>query len=275
MADSPTLKSTLDASQVTIYNAAVYVSGEPYAGLDNFVDVKESINGAGVEFTFYTNLSAATTALTDGTDVEAVAMADAKVTVTPAEYGNVITTTKLANTSTAGKADIGAAKLVGRNMGETQSKQICAILEAGTNSTAAATSGTLAKADIRGAVVKLQSASIAPFDGIRYVLMVNPAQKADIQDGINTIVQYTDAEMALGNRAGEYEGCIVVAHPQITAGTAVVFGQNALAKAEAVAPMPTIVEGTDKLGRTRHYGWYGVYKYSILDQNAVQVITGC
>lgn len=270
-----TTKAILDASQVTIYDAMVRVSGEPYAGLDNFVDVKESVNGAGVEFTFYTNLSAATTALTDGTDVTSTEMADAKVTVTPAEYGAAITTTKLANTSTAFKADRGAAMLVGRNMGETQSKQICAILEAGTNTTAAATSGTLAKADIRAAVVKLQAASIAPFDGIRYVLMVNPAQKSDIQDGINTIVQYTDAEMALGNRAGEYEGCIVVSHPQVTAGTAVVFGQGALAKAVAVEPAPTIVEGTDKLGRLRHFGWYGVYKYGILDQNAVQVISGC
>lgn len=268
-----TLKSTLDASQVTLYDAAVRVSGMPYMGLDEFVTVEESIDGAAVEFTFYTNLSEATTALTDGTEATAVAMADSKVTITPAEYGNVITTTKLANTSTAGKADLGAAKLVGRNMPETQSKQIIAKLEAGTNSTAAGTVGTLGKADLRTAFQKLEVASIGKF-GMRYVALVNPAQVTDLKDVYNTIVQYTDAEKALSGVVGELEGFTIVSHPQVTAGTVVCFGQDAIGKAVAVNPDTTIIDGNDNLARTRHYGWYGLYEYGVLDQNAVQVITG-
>ena len=53
------------------------------------------------------------------------------------------------------------------------------------------------------------------------------------------------------------------------------FRSYAVAKAVAVEPDITIVEGTDNLGRTRHYGWFGIYNYGILDGNAVQEITGC
>lgn len=268
-----TLKTTLDDSQVTIYDAAVRISGEPFEGLDNFVTEDVSVNGAGVEFTFYSNLSAATTPLTDGTEATAVAMTDSKVTVTPAEYGNVITTTKLANTSTGGKADLGAAKLVGRNMGETQSQQIIDILEAGTNATAAAAPGTLAKGDLRIAFEKLETSTIGKF-GLRYVAFINPAQISDIKDDYNTIVQYTDAERALSGIVGELEGFAIVSHPQVTAGTVVCFGMDAVAKATSTNPDTTIIDGTDNLNRTRHYGWYGIYEYGVLDQNAVQVITG-
>jgi len=268
-----TLKSTLDDSQVTIYDAAVRVSGQPYEGLDNFVTEGQSVDGAGVEFTFYSNLSEATTALTDGTEATATAMTDSKVTVTPKEYGNVITTTRLANTSTAGKADLGAAKLVGRNMPETQSKQIITILEAGTNATAAGSAGTLAKGDLRTAFEKLETATIGKF-GMRYVALVNPAQVSDIKDDYNTIVQYTDGEKALSGIVGELEGFAIVSHPQVTAGTVVCFGADSIAKATAVNPDTTIIDGNDNLGRTRHYGWYGIYEYGVLDQNAVQVITG-
>lgn len=268
-----TLKTTLDASQITLYDAAVRVSGLPYAGLDNFVSVEESANGAAIEFTYYDKLAAATTALTDGTEATAVALADSKVTVTPKEFGNVVTTTRLANTSTAGKADLGAGKLVGRNMMETQSKQIINVLEAGTNTTAAGTLNTLAKTDLRAAFEKLETASIGKF-GMRYIALMNPAQVSDIKDVYNTIVQYTDAEKALSGVVGELEGFTIVSHPQVTAGTVVCFGEDAIAKATAVAPDTTIIDGNDNLGRTRHYGWYGIYDYAALDQNAIQVITG-
>ena len=268
-----TLKTTLDDSQVTIYDQAVRISGQPYSGLDNFVNEGVSVDGAAVEFTFYTNLSEATTALTDGTEATAVAMADSKVTVTPKEYGNVITTTRLANASTAGKADIGAGRLVGRNMMETMSKQIINALADGTNTTAAATSGTLAKADLRGAFERLELNSIGKF-GTRYVAMVNPAQASDIKDDYIGITQYTDAERALSGVVGELEGFTVVSHPQVPAGTVLCFGQDALAKATCIDSDTTIIDGTDNLGRTRHYGWYGLYEYSVLDDNAIEVITG-
>ena len=268
-----TLKTTLDASQVTIYDQAVRISGMAYEGLDNFANVMESIDGAAVDFTYYSDLAVADTALTDGTEATAVAMSDSKVTITPKEYGNVITTTRLANTSTAGKADLGAAKLVGRNKGETVASQFIATLSAGTNATAAATAGTLAKGDLRKAFEKLETARIGKF-GTRYVAFCHPSQVSDIKDDYNGIVQYTDAERALSGVVGELEGFTIVSHPLVAAGTVVCFGQDAMAKAWNIVPDTTIIDGNDNLGRTRHYGWYGIYEYGILDQNAIQVITG-
>ena len=200
-------------------------------------------------------------------------MSDSKVTVTPKVYGSVISVSRLANASTAGKADLGAAQLISRNMMETQSAQIIAALEAGTNTTAAATAGTLAKTDLRGAFQRLETDSIGKF-GMRYVALVNPAQVSDIKDDYNTIVQYTDAEKALNGVVGELEGFTIVSHPQVTAGKVVCFGVDALAKAVALEADGTIVDGTDNLGRMRHYGWLGIYDYAILDNNAVEVITG-
>ena len=268
-----TLKTTLDASQVTIYDAMVRVSGQAYTGLDEFVTVKQSIDGAAVDFTYYDRLSAATTPLTDGTEATATAMADTKVTVTPKEYGAVITNSKLAQASTAGKANLAAAKLVGRNLFETVARQVIAAGEAGTNTTAAASAGTLAKGDLRIAFEKLESARIGKF-GMRYVALVNPAQVSDVKDNYNTIVQYTDAEKALSGVVGELEGFTIVSHPLVTVGTVVCFGEDAFAKAVAVEPDTTIIDGNDNLGRLTNYGWYGIYDYAILDQNAVQVITG-
>jgi len=268
-----TLKTTLDDSQVTIYDQAVRISGIPYTGLDEFASVQISVNGAAAIFTYYSDLAAATTALTDGTEATATAIADSKVTITPAEFGNVITTTPLANVSTAGKADLAAARLVGRNMGETMAKQFISTLEAGTNTTAAGTAGTLAKTDLRGAFERLETARIGKF-GMRYAALVHPSQVSDIKDDYNTIVQYTDAERALNGVVGELEGFTIVSNPLVTAGTVVCFGTDAIGKAVAMDAGSTIVDGTDNLNRQRHYGWYGIYQYGIIDQNAVEVITG-
>lgn len=268
-----TLKTTLDASQVTIYDEMVRVSGQAYTGLDNFVSEKKSVDGAAVDFTFYDKLSVATTALTDGTEATATAMADSKVTITPKEYGAVITNSRLTQSSTAGKANAAAAKLVGRNLFETIARQFIAAGEAGTNTTAASTAGTLAKGDLRAAFTKLETARIGKF-GMRYIALVNPAQVSDIKDEYNTIVQYTDSEKALSGVVGELEGFTIVSHPLVTAGKVVCFGEDAIAKATAIEPDTTIIDGNDNLGRLVNYGWYGLYEYGVLDNNAIQVITG-
>ena len=67
---------------------------------------------------------------------------------------------------------------------------------------------------------------------------------------------------------------MIIEDRAVTAGTVVCYGDNALGKSESVATNPTIVDGTDNLGRIRNYGWYGIYEYGIVDQNALQVISG-
>lgn len=271
-----TTNATLDDSQVVIYDQAVIVSGQNQASLDadGSVTLGGSINGGSNEFTIYTKLSPITTALTDGTDVTPVSMADAKVTITPKEYGNVITTTRLAGAATDGKADLGAAKLIGINIQESPNARGVAVLEAGTNSTAAATSGTLAKTDLRSRYTALKTAGVLPFQDGKFRARVNPAQVEDIKDVYTAIVQYKNPENALSGEVGALEGFTIIEDNAVTAGTVICYGDNGLGKSESVATDTTIVEGTDRLGRERNYGWYGIYDYGIVDQNAVQLITG-
>jgi N4-gp56 family major capsid protein len=219
-------------------------------------------------------MSAATTPLTDGTEAGSTTMTDTKVSFTMAEYGAVITSTSLANIATAGKADLASAELVGVNLGETTDKLGLAAVEAGTSSTAAGTVGTLASTDLRSAYTKLANNGIAKFPDGRYVAFVNPSQVSDIKGDYITIAQNTDIGQATSGIVGALEGFTIVEDSNVTAGTVVCFGMNALGKAVALSPQLRVVEGSDNLGRTVNVGWYGVMKYGVIDQNALRVLTG-
>ena len=268
-------KTALADSQVEVYDAAVHVFGQNLNSLDTdgSVTLGGAINGADNIFHIYTKLTPVTTALTDGTEATPITMVDSKVTITPVEYGAVVTPTSLADASTAGKASMAAAKLVGINMVESANANGCAILEAGTNSTAAAVAGTLDNLDLRAAYTSLVTAGALRIDGY-YRARMNPAQVSDIKSDYQGYAQYTNLDGSVGGQVPHLEGFMIIEDRQITAGTVVCYGDNALGKSESIATNPTIVDGTDNLGRLRNYGWYGAYEYGIVDQNSLEVITG-
>ena len=266
-------KALLSDSVVDLMNQAVIVSGEAQNKVDAYATIRHDDMASSISFTVFSRMSAATTPLTDGTEASSTTMTDTKVTLTMAEYGAVITSTSLANIATAGKADLASAELVGVNLGETTDKLGLAVLEAGTNTIAADSSGTLAKADLREAYTALSNAGIAKFDDGRYVAFVNPSQVSDIKDDFITIAQNTNLAAATSGVVGFLEGFTIVEDANVTAGSVPVFGRNALGKAVASAPALRIVEGSDNLGRTVNVGWYGVLKYQVIDSNALRVIT--
>jgi len=120
----------------------------------------------------------------------------------------------------------------------------------------------------------LANAGIAKFPDGRFVAFVNPAQVSDIKGDYITIAQNTDIGQATSGIVGALEGFTIVEDSNVTAGTTVCFGMNALGKAVASAPALRVVEGSDNLGRTVNVGWYGVMKYGVIDQNALRVLTG-
>ncbi len=274
MANVVTTAATLDDSLITLIDQEVMVSGVGRNRIDNFVETKVNIGAKSIDFTIYSKLDLATTALTDGTDVDAVAMADASVTLTPKEYGRVVTPTKLANLQTGGKADRAGAKLVGINLQETMNKLGLNALEAGTNTTAAGTSGTLAVTDLRGAYERLATANIPTFVNGLYVAFLNPAQVTDIKDDFIDIAKYTNLGEAVSGAVGVLEGFMIVQDPQVTAGKVSCFGMGALGKAVSMEAGTTITGPFDKLGRMVNLGWYGVVEYGIIDDNAIEIITG-
>lgn len=267
-------KSVLSDSAVDLMNQAVIVSGQTVNRLDNYATIRQDDQASSISFTVFSRLSVATTALTDGTEASSTSMTDTKVTATLAEYGNVITTTSLANVATAGKADLAGAELVGINMGETMEALGLGALEAGSNTISADTAGTLDNLDLREAYTELADAGIQKFQDGRYVAFVNPAQVSDIKGDYIPIAQNTDLNMATMGVVGSLEGFTIVESPLVTAGKVVCFGRNALGKAVGRAGSMVLKEGNDNLGRTYNMGWYFVGKYLIIDENAVRVITG-
>lgn len=265
-------KASLSDSVVDLMNQAVIVSGSSYNKVDAYATIRQDDMANSIAFTVFSRMAVATTALTDATEASSTVMTDTKKTLEMAEYGAVITSTSLANIATAGKADLASAELVGINLGETTDTLGCAALEAGTSSTDAASSGTLASGDLRAAYTKLASDGIAKFEDGRYVVFMNPAQVSDIKGDYITIAQGTSIDESTSGRVGALEGFTIVEDSNITAGTVVCFGKNALGKAVALAPELRVSEGNDNLSRTVNVGWYGVMKYGIIDENAIEVI---
>lgn len=273
MANVITTAATLDDSLITLIDQEVIVSGAGINKIDPFVETRVNIGAKSIDFTIYSKLAKATTALTDGVDLDSVAMADASVTLTPKEYGNVVTTTKLANLQTGGKADRAGAKLVGINLAESTNQLGVNALEDGTNTTAAATAGTLAKGDLRAAYTALAGKRIPKINGY-YVAYMNPAQVSDIKDDYISIAQNTNLEMATSGVVGTLEGFIIVEDPDVTAGQVNCFGMGALGKAVSMEPQATITGPFDKLGRMMNMGWLGTVEYGIIDDAAIEIITG-
>lgn len=271
MAD--TLSTTLSDAQVSIFNQAVMVSGEHFNVLKNFATFGESVNGESVRFTIYSKLTKTDTVLTDGTEATAEALTVSKVEITPEERGKPVVTTRLANATTAGQADVAAATMIGINKEESTDYEIAQALEAGTNTTAATLAGTLAKGDLRARYTTLTTRGIMKF-GSRYIAVMHPNQAADLKDEVISISQYTDYEKATSGIVGQLEGFTIVEDANVTDGTVLCFGQNAFGEANNVTPDSTIIDLNDNLGRKRAYGWYGIYKYDIVDQNALEIITG-
>ena len=267
-------KALLSDSVVDLMNQAVIVSGNSYNKIDAYATIRQDDMANSIAFTVFSRMSAATTPLTDGTEASSTTMTDTKVQLTMDEYGAVITSTSLANIATAGKADLASAELVGVNLGETTDKLGLAAVEAGTNTIAAGSSGTLADTDLRGAYTALANAGIAKFEDGRYVAFVNPSQVSDIKGTYISLAQNTDLATSTSGIVGALEGFTIVEDSNVTAGTVACFGKNALGKAVASSPSLRIVEGSDNLGRTVNVGWYGVLKYGVIDENALRVITG-
>lgn len=266
-------KAVLSDSAVNLMNQAVIVSGEALNKVDAYATIRQDELASTIAFTVFSRMSPATTPLTDGTEASSTSMVDTKVTLTLAEYGNVITSTSLANVATAGKADLASAELVGVNLGETTDKLGLTVLEAGTNTIAADSSGTLAVADLREAYTELATDGIAKFPDGRYVAFLNPAQVADIKASYIAIAQHTNQADATSGVIGSLEGFTIVEDANVTAGKVVCFGNNALGKAVGISPQLRVVDGSDNLGRTVNVGWYGVMAYGVLDQKSIRVIT--
>ena len=258
-------------------------------------------NGASVTFDIYNNMTAATTALTEATDVTPVALGDTTVTVSLSEYGNAVeTTAKLRGTSFL-NVDADAANIIGYNMVDSLDQVVAAVAAGGTNeilpagraATANIVAGDTITADqTRTAAAKLRDKSAPGFENGNYVGMIHPNVAFDLrsQTAVTDVIAYQirqDGQAVRNGSIGTWGGVEFIenprAHIQTGAGAGaidvydtVIAGRQALAKAFSRAPgfgeQPQIVYGptTDYLRRFVSVGWYHLCGYGRFREDCLQ-----
>jgi len=259
-------------------------------------DVKttaQTHTGASVQFNIYDDLAVATSALTETSDVTAVALSDGTVVVTLVEQGNAaITTAKLRGTSFL-NVDSDAANIIGYNMANSIDMIIHALLIAGTNedwagnATSTATidaTDNLAATDIRKEVAYLRGQSVATFRGGTYIGYMHPDVSYDVRDdtAVTDIIQYQirqDGAAVRQGSIGSFNGVEFIETPRLSIQTdagsgsvdvynTIICGKQAMAKACSRAAGfgsdPSIVFGpvVDSLRRFQPVGWYHLVGYS-------------
>lgn len=286
----------LDNSLVLAFDQQFIIAAAQEGVMEQFVSYKKDIGAKSIDFPKYSQLALATTALTETDDVTSEAMADAQIILTPAEYGNVVTTTKLASLQTGGKADLAAARLVGINMGRTLDKLCVLAGEAGTNSITPSgnaeaaidtTNDLMSPTFLNKVYNKLARASVAPLSDGMYVAVMHDDNIYDLRASSaagswQDINKYSNSVAVLKNEVGMLGGFRIVRNNHCTITTdagalavdsyrSLFLGFNALGKAVSKEPNGVISGPFDKLGRFVNVGWHGVLQYKQVDSDALWV----
>lgn len=294
------------SSDTTAFQQLAYFALRSQPMFEMVADVRstaQSHNGSAVQFNIYNDLSQATSALTETSDVTAVALGDSTVTVTLAEYGNaVITTAKLRGTSFL-NVDADAANIIGYNMVDSIDKVVSDVANGGTNvayggsagSRAAVAAGDIITADkARAAVADLRTASAPGFENGNYIGMVHPDVAYDLRSetAVTDVIAFQirqDATSVRNGSIGVFGGIEWIENPRAGlladagSGTTDVYqtlicGRQALAKAFSRAPGfgedPSVVFGpvTDTLRRFNPVGWYHLVGYGRFREASLQRI---
>lgn len=258
--------------------------------------------GTTLKFAVYANLAAATTALTETSDVTPLALANpSQVTVTVTEYGNAVEQTEKVNMATFSSIDTMIGDAIAYNAADTLDQLVATALTSGTvvkyggsrTSTATLTaSDVLSTSMLRKAQTTLLEANAQPRVGDLYTLFIHPRQAFDLRaetgsGGFVDIHKYTTDNVGnlLTGTIGVLEGFQVVQTsrvPSTTSGassatvySAVAVGKEALLEANVydvqtvVAPQIDILRRKSALG-WKYFGGWGIFR----DAAVVRLETG-
>lgn len=309
MAITNTGTSNLDLV-INAYEKLGYFSLRPELFYDSIVEVgtTDLTNpGATVKFTVFNELAAATTALTETSDVTPVAIDDSQITVTLAEYGNAVqTTAKLRAVSFMSVNPI-VANVLGFNAGISTDTIARNAAQAGTNVRYSGGDGdrndvdvadTLTGNDVRRAVAELRGANVATYNGV-YKGIIHPDVSYDFRGatgGTNWSDPhvYSDASGIYNGVVGTFQGVQFMESSRAplfadagdglnSTGTidvygTLIMGRQALAKAYSTGggyganPVMVDVPVTDALRRFEGMGWKHLVGYSVFRQAALRRI---
>lgn len=306
MADAYTTTGSLDFDQ-TMWDRAIYYPLRPELYFDRFADVGVTDaapdKGASVTFTKFNDLAAATTPLSETTDVDAVALSDAQVSLTLAEYGNAVVTSFRVRATSFIDLDRPVANIVGYNAGLSLDTLARDIVQAGTNVRYASTAVsrvtvgaamTLTAANVRRAYVDLQSSNVATFNGY-YGAVIHPKVSYDLRGETGAAAwrdphTYSQPQQIWNGEVGEFEGFRFMVSPRapefVDAGVggtvdvyrSLFFGRQAIAKAystwEGRGAYPVVIFGqvVDKFKRLQPVGWHWFGKYGFFRQESMTAV---
>lgn len=284
MADAYNSTSTQSGLVLTAYDRVARMALRAEAVLDKLFTVKPAnltSPGSPVTWRFHTDLAAATSALTETSDPDAVSTGTSTVSVTPAEYGNaVILTLKLQGTQYLISYEQDIANLISYNMVNTIEELASTAIEAGGTEeivdggaeNALTSADEITAASVRKQRAELVSASVRPAVGGLYIAVIHPDVAYDLQtetgDGAWVKpAEYVDAPRIATGEIGTFAGFRFVESPRAPlnadAGSTttdtyetIFAGAEALAKAVVVPPKMVLGPVTDKFRRFTTLGWY-------------------
>ncbi|HRD41684.1 MAG TPA: N4-gp56 family major capsid protein [Prochlorococcaceae cyanobacterium AMR_MDS_5431] len=260
---------------------------------------RQSMPGSSVVFQIYSDLSKATTALSEQVDPDSVAIgAPTAVTVVLNEYGNAVLTTRKLQLMSLADVDPAIANIVAFNMADSIDEIVQTELRGGTNviyasnasgTRATATTNvtgahTLKAADIRLAIAKLRAGKAVPRKGSLYWCAIHPEVSHDLRAETGSGSwrlphEYQTNENIWAGEIGQFEGAYFIESPRMYNATdgassrrvfrTLLAGQQALAEAVAEEPHVVIGNVTDKLMRLRPIGWYGVLGFKRYREEAL------
>ena len=310
-----TQASSLSTDQAA-YDRLAYFALRSELLFDQAADVQatnQAMPGSSVIFTIFSEMAAATSTISETTDLTPVTMADSQVTVTLAEYGNTVNTTaKLRGTSFL-DVDAVAANLIGYNAGNSIDQVVSAVLGAGTNvayatgGAAVPTSVVTVKADailtandVRKQTAALRSANVATFNGY-YMGYIHPDVSYDLRKETGNAAWNAphinvDTAGIYNGEIGTFESVRFIETPRAplsanasngtsTTGTidvysTLIMGRQALAKAYSAIDgngvVPKVVRGpvVDSLMRFNPIGWYWLGGYGRFREASLRRIDG-
>ena len=276
---------------------------------DQAADVQASnqtMPGSSVIFTIFSELAVATTPLTETSDVTAVAMGDANVTVSLTEYGNTVNTTAKLRGTAFLDVDAAAANLIGYNAGNSMDVIVRDVLAGGTNvvygggGTTTPTSRATVEVDdiieandVRKVAAALRGANVSPWSGY-YIGFIHPDVSYDLRRETGNAswnaphVNMDTANIYTGE-IGTFESVRFIETPRTKVRTddgdasvdvydTYIMGRQALAKAHSFVdgngPVPQIRRGpvVDSLMRFNPIGWYWLGGYGLFREASLRRI---
>jgi N4-gp56 family major capsid protein len=256
---------------------------------------KQAIPGSTVVLQRYVDLTAATTALTETTDPDAVALSTpTQVSITLNEYGNSVLVTRALELFSLADVDPAIANIIAFNLADSIDQVAMTTLRGGTNvlfggdatdTDEIVAADTITSAMIRKAVAKLRANKAVARKGSLYWCGIHPEVSHDLRAETGSAGwllpnQYGSAQDRIwAGEIGQYEGAYFIESARLYNATdgassarnfrTIIAGQQAMA--EAVAEEPHVVIGpvVDKLMRHRPMGWYGVLGFARYREEAL------